>query len=71
MNAKQQELRKNAEVAVRAYVASIGTTKEKEMSDLADVILKKYYDSFPKKSLLAPKGPRITVSQTDSWRMYI
>ena len=67
MTPAQLELRKNAELAVRAYGASIGTEKEKDMSDLADVALKKYFNSFPRKSLLAPKGPIITVSPKDSW----
>ena len=67
MNPTQIELRKNAELSVRAYGASIGTEKEKEMSDLADYALKKYFDSFPKKSLLAPKGKMIISNPNDSW----
>jgi len=66
MTPAQLELRKNAELAVRAYGASIGTVNEKDMSDLADVALKKYFNSF-RKSLLAPRGPIITVSPADSW----
>tara|TARA_Y100001936_G_C15628210_1_gene435174 strand:- start:189 stop:392 length:204 start_codon:yes stop_codon:yes gene_type:complete len=67
MNPTQIELRKNAELAVRAYGASIGTEKEKNMSDLADYALKKYFDSFPRKSLLAPKGPIITTNPKEAW----
>ena len=63
----QLPLRNDAEVAVRAYGASIGTSNEKTMSGLADKALRKYFNSFPRKSLIAPKGPRITISTTCSW----
>ena len=66
MTPVQLELRSNAEVAVRAYGASIGTKNEKDMSDLADISLRKYFQSFPRKSLLAPRR-RIVVASTDSW----
>tara|TARA_B100000963_G_C22525652_1_gene625165 strand:- start:544 stop:747 length:204 start_codon:yes stop_codon:yes gene_type:complete len=67
MNSTQLEYRKNAEMAVRAYAGSIGTSKEEEMSKLADDVLKKYFNSFPKKSLLAPKGNKLQITTNDAW----
>ena len=49
MTPAQLELRKNAELAVRAYGSAFGTEKEKELSDLADNCLRKYFNSFRKK----------------------
>ena len=64
MTPLQQSLRKDAELAVRAYGSSIGTENEEIMSNLADVALNKYFNSFPRKSLL---GPRNKISPFESW----
>jgi hypothetical protein len=65
--AVQVELREEAELAVRAYGIAIGTQHEKNMSDCADIALKKYFNTFPTKSLLAPRRLPLVISKADSW----